>query len=142
MRAGFIGSFLGHDGAQLYAHTWTAKSGRDPPDSFNFFLSTPLFCSYARRDAINQRKHPMKTTRSTMALLPHPHRLISSQSSRPPSVRRRSSARTPTRSFKPGGPGPVARPFGRNAAVFTDGNGTAISKREARSLVVCGTTVM
>ena len=58
MRAGFIGSFLGHDGAQLYAHTWMAKSGRDPPDSFNFFLSTPLFCSYARRDAINQRKHP------------------------------------------------------------------------------------
>ena len=42
MRAGFIGSFLGHDGAQLYAHTWTAKSGVRPltpaPDSFNSFV--------------------------------------------------------------------------------------------------------
>src|SRR6266700_3966330 len=136
MRAGFIGSFLGHDGAQLYAHTWTAKSGRDPPDSFNFFLSTPLFCSYARRDAINQRKQPMKTTRSTMALLPHPYRLISSQSSRAPSVRRRSSARTRPRSFNPGGLGTVAGRCARKAPVFRDGNGTAISKREARSLVV------
>ena len=57
-------------------------------------------------------------------------------------VAARSSARTPPRSFNEGGLGTVAGFCARKAPGLRNGNGTAISKREARSVVVCGTTVM